>query len=277
MLCKEQSPTWLRRPHTSSTEHRDGQRAPSQALLVEAEGSSYCWAAASCCQDLLLGSAGSASRRCTWMLWASPKPQQRRGRHFHCRNNLGFSTLRGKSAQKIQERQGGTGGSGEHQLLCRDEPAECISHIQPCHLNRGKTSSVCLSVRAEGRTPPSHEGSGHGGSRIKQTQAASAFQATLCLFNPLLSQAVAAMPSHADPTRPASVAGSDFSPLYCFHCLLLRLWPFPPILVSHSASFTPLGAKLVAPKPISSCRQEIPAPATRLAAAPHQHSLPRSV
>lgn len=118
---------------------------------------------------------------------------------------------------------------------------------QPCHLTRGKTSSVCLSEPEEAQPTPLPRGIWTGGSRVKQTQAAWHFRPrfTPCLFNPHVSQAGGAVPSHADPTRPASVAGSDFGPLcttstacWCDGGLFL------PFRSPDSASFTLLGANL---------------------------------
>lgn len=116
--------------------------------MAEAEGSSYCWPEASCCQDLLLGSA----------LGCFELAQNHTSAEvgiFTVRNNLGFSTSKRKKHSEGPGKVRQTGGFGDHQLLlvCRNEPSGCISHIQPCHLTGGKTSSVCLSVRAEGNAP----------------------------------------------------------------------------------------------------------------------------
>lgn len=73
------------------------------------QGSSNCWAAAPCCQELLLGSAVSASRRCNWMLPAFWLAQN------HTSAEVGIFTVeaawllahqRGKSTQKMQEGEG---------------------------------------------------------------------------------------------------------------------------------------------------------------------------
>lgn len=97
---------WLRRPHTSSSKHRcdrDGQRGPVQAVLVEAGVAKTGQLQLLGCSSLLPGAAAGicCQRIPTLQLDASsvlacPKPHECRGRHFHCRSSLAFSTSKRK-------------------------------------------------------------------------------------------------------------------------------------------------------------------------------------